>query len=92
LQTQLTSLQATYVQATDRPLFKLAAGLQLLAGLILLIWSGRLWVMYLKGHALSTCKLILATVLLIAFTGAGTLVYELVNAGRTMMDVYRHCG
>ena len=92
LQTQLTSLQATYLQATDRPLFKLAAGLQLLAGLMLLIWSGRLWLMYLKGHALSTGKLILATVLLVIFTGAGTLVYELVNAGRTMMDVYRHCG
>jgi len=92
LQTQLTSLQATYVQATDRPLFKLAAGLQLLAGLILLIWSARLWAMYLKGHALSTGKLILATVLLVVFTGAGTLVYELVNAGRTMMDLYRHCG
>jgi hypothetical protein len=92
LQTQLTSLQATYLQATDRPLFKLAAGLQLLAGLILLIWSGRLWLMYLNGHALSTGKLILATVLLVVFTGAGSLVYELVNAGRTMMDVYRHCG
>lgn len=92
LQTQLTSLQATYLQATDRPLFKLAAGLQLLAGLILLIWSARLWAMYLKGHALSTGKLILATVLLVVFTGAGTLVYELVNAGRTMMDLYRHCG
>jgi len=92
LQTQLTSLQATYVQATDRPLFKLAAGLQLLAGLILLIWSAWLWAMYLKGHALSTGKLILATVLLVVFTGAGTLVYELVNAGRTMMDLYRHCG
>jgi len=92
LQTQLTSLQATYVQATDRPLFKLAAGLQLLAGLILLIWSARLWAMYLKGHALSTGKLILATVLLVVFTGAGTLVYELANAGRTMMDLYRHCG
>ena len=92
LQAQLTALQAIYMQATDRPLFKLAAGLQLLAGLILLIWSARLWAMYLKGHALSTGKLILATVLLIVFTGAGTLVYELVNAGRTMMDLYRHCG
>lgn len=92
LQTQLTALQAIYMQATDRPLFKLAAGLQLLAGLILLIWSARLWAMYLKGHALSTGKLILATVLLVVFTGAGTLVYELVNAGRTMMDLYRHCG
>lgn len=91
-QTQLTALQAIYMQATDRPLFKLAAGLQLLAGLILLIWSARLWAMYLKGHALSTGKLILATVLLVVFTGAGTLVYELVNAGRTMMDLYRHCG
>lgn len=92
LLTQLTSLQAIYLQATDRPLFKLAAGLQLLAGLILLIWSGRLWLMYLNGHALSTGKLILATVLLVVFTGAGSLFYELVNAGRTMMDVYRHCG
>ncbi|MBF4989023.1 hypothetical protein [Methylophilus sp. 14] len=91
-QTQLTALQAIYMQVTDRPLFKLAAGLQLLAGLILLIWSARLWAMYLKGHALSTGKLILATVLLVVFTGAGTLVYELVNAGRTMMDLYRHCG
>lgn len=92
LQAQLTALEAIYMQATDRPLFKLAAGLQLLAGLILLIWSARLWAMYLKGHALSTGKLILATVLLVVFTGAGTLVYELVNAGRTMMDLYRHCG
>jgi len=92
LQSQLAALQAIYLQATDRPLFKLAAGLQLLALLILLIWSGRLWALYLQGHALSTGKVVLATVLLVVFTGAGTLVYELVNAGRTMMDLYRHCG
>lgn len=92
LQTQLTALQAVYVQATDRPLFKLAAGLQLLAFLTLLIWAGRLWAMYLKGHALSTGQMILATALLALFTGVGTVVYELMNAGSTMMALYRHCG
>ncbi|WP_029147746.1 hypothetical protein [Methylophilus sp. 5] len=92
LQTQLAALQAVYLQATDRPLFKLAAGLQLLALLILLIWSGRLWAMYLKGHALTTGKTILATLLLALFTSVGTVGYELMNAGSTMMALYRHCG
>jgi hypothetical protein len=92
LQVELAAMQAAYLQATDRPLFKLATGLQLLAWLILLIWSARLWALYLQGHTLSTGKVVLATVLLVVFTGAGTLVYELVNAGRTMMDLYRQCG
>lgn len=92
LQVKLAALQAGYQQATDRPLFKLAAVLQGLVLLTLLIWSGWLWILYLQGHALNTWQVVLATILLIVFTSAGMLIYELVNAGRTMMDLYRQCG
>lgn len=91
LQRQLSALQSVYLQATDRPLFKLAAGLQLLAMLTLLLWSGRLWLLYLSAHQLSTSRMVWATLMMTVFTGAGMLVYELVNAGSTMMSLYRQC-
>ncbi|MFD1122593.1 hypothetical protein ACFQ2T_08785 [Methylophilus flavus] len=89
--TQLAALQVTYERATDRPLYQLATGLQGLAMLVLLIWCGRVWFLYLKSHALSTGKMILATGLLVVFAGAGMLVYELVNTGVAMMSLYRQC-
>ncbi len=91
LKAQLATLQATYERATDRPLYQLATGLQGLAMLLLLIWCGRIWVLYLKSHALSTGKMILATGLLVVFAGAGIVVYELVNTGVAMMSLYRQC-
>lgn len=90
-QSRLETLQTVYLQATDRPLFKLATALQWLAMLVLLVWSGRLWVLYLRGHALGRGQSLLATLLLLVFTGTGSLIYMLVNTGNTMMDLYRHC-
>lgn len=91
VQSKLSALQRTYQRATDRPLFKLASGLQLLALLALLLWSGRVWLSYLKYHQCSTPQQCMATVLLAALSGAGILLYEMVNAGSTMMALYRHC-
>lgn len=91
LQTRLAALQTVYLQATDRPLFKFAGILQLIALVILLVWSGRIWGMYLNSHALSTTRVVTATLLLVVFTGGGTLVYMMVNAGADMMTLYRQC-
>lgn len=91
LQAQLATLQATYERATDRPLYQLATGLQGLAMLVVLIWCIRIWVLYLKSHALSTGKVIFATGLLVVFTGAGILLYELANTGVAMVTLYRKC-
>lgn len=89
--TRLAGLQATYVQATDRPLYQLAATLQSLAMLALLIWAGRIWVVYLKSYSLSTGRIILTTGLGVVFAGAGMVVYEFVNSGAEMMSMYRYC-
>lgn len=92
LQTQLSAMQKVYLQATQRPLFQLAAGLQWLAAFALLLWSGWIWLCYLKAHAVSAGKRLLATLLLAVLSSAGMLLYDLVNAGTGMMALYRQCG
>lgn len=91
LRSQLAEAQVTYARATDRPLYQLAMGLQWVAFMGLLVWAGRLWFVYLSSHALSAGKMILATGLLVAFSAAGMMVYELVNAGVAAMALYRNC-
>lgn len=92
LQIRLAALQNIYQQATDRPLFKLSVGLQWLALAVLMVWSASLWGTYLNSHTLTTGKSVLATGLLVVFTGAGGLLYMLVTTGADIMALYRQCG
>ncbi|MDP8566343.1 hypothetical protein [Methylophilus aquaticus] len=83
--------QSLYLKASQRPLFKLAAALQFVVTLVILIWLARVWWLYLQYHRLSLAKGWLATVLLLVFGGAGWMLLGLVDAGTTMMGLYRNC-
>jgi hypothetical protein len=83
------ALQQSFVQATSRPLFLIAFGLQTVASVAILLWLLIAWFSYCKIQALPTYKILLATLVSGAALGIGYLLYIFITAAPAMMQLYR---
>ncbi|MFN8981996.1 MAG: hypothetical protein ACK5X9_05620 [Alphaproteobacteria bacterium] len=83
------ALQQLLGQAMERPLFRIAFGLQTVASVAILLWLLIAWFSYCKIQALSTYKILLATLVSGAALGVGYLLYIFITTAPTVMQLYR---
>ena len=91
LQQQLTQAQTLYLQATERTLFLLGAGLQAVIQLILACWLFIAWFAYGKQQQLSNGKIVFSALLSLTLIYAASMLLNLMQTGSQMMAIYRNC-
>lgn len=91
LQQQLTQAQTLYLQATERTLFLLGAGLQAVIQLILACWLFIAWFAYGKQQQLSNGKIVFSALLSLGLIYFASLLLSLMQTGSQMMAIYRNC-
>ncbi|NRQ43570.1 hypothetical protein HRH59_13535 [Rheinheimera sp. YQF-2] len=91
LQQQLTQAQTLYLQATERTLFLLGAGLQAVIQLILACWLFIAWFAYGKQQQLNSGKIVFSALLSLGLIYFASLLLSLMQTGSQMMAIYRSC-
>lgn len=83
--------QEIYNQATQRTLYKIAAGIQILIALSVIVWLFIAWVNYAKTIGANLAKSLIAAFITVVIVIGLALVVELVAAGSLLTDIYRNC-
>lgn len=81
--------QRIYTQATSRPLYTIATGIQATILFAIVAWLLIAWFSYGSLQGISTLKLLGATVITAAVVGVGLMVYTFITAAPAIMDLYR---
>lgn len=84
--------QRVYANAVDRPLYRIATGIQTTMFVAILLWLLVAWFAYGASQSIGTWKMILATIITAAILGAGYVIYIFVTAAPAVMNLYRSHG
>lgn len=83
--------QGIYNQATQRTLYKIAIGIQIIIAFAVIIWLFIAWVTYTKTIGANLAKSLVAAFITFIIVIGLVVIVELVAAGVMIADVYRNC-
>lgn len=81
--------QRIYAKAVDRPLYRIATGIQTTIFVAILLWLLVAWFAYGASQSIGAGKMIVATIVTAAILGVGYLIYIFVTAAPAIMNLYR---
>lgn len=83
--------QEIYHQATQRTLYKIAVGIQILTAALVIFWLVLAWSTYAKIIGASLAKSLTAAAITFMIVIGTAIIVELIAVGSMMADIYRSC-